>query len=190
MLAKNAFSHGLSYSNVKKEHIELPANLAHLQNSKSYPSRTSKIGCLQKLMQSAFPKKRRNQPPGVKREFAEESNLLAGTFGEVKHEEDDEDDNEGSDKSSRLIVDGGIQPISAEAPHEYILPTDDFEVGGSPTHSKQKDSMRGNMKISIPTVSYKYIKETMFPDSRVKDQKFLPGPYPMADFGSPPTNGR
>ena len=70
--------------------------------------------------------------------------------------------------------------------NEFIIKSDDYGETQSfnDDSGSKKDTGRKNLKIMIPQVTYKYIKDAMFPDSKVKDEKFLKSPYPNPEFGN------
>jgi hypothetical protein len=160
---------------------KLPTNI--LQPAKFTPNRSSKTDCLNKIMQNQFMKKKKPNPSTVrepKKEFTSEANLLASYLGDVKIEEQD-DSHQGSDMMDEMNNDKHQNTDL----NEFIIPGDDYRDNQSYDldESAKKEASRKNLKILIPQVTYKYIKDAMFPDSKVKDEKFLRSPYPAPEFG-------
>lgn len=153
--------------------------LGGVQSSKFVPSRSSKTDCLNKIMQSQFMKKKKSiglRKADSKKEFSNEANLVAKYL--------DENEEESYGNSHLEAQDTHLKQRPSDT-NEFILPNDDYgdihsENGDS---SAQKDNGKKNLKIMIPQVTYKYIKDAMFPDSKVKDEKFLRSPYPPPEFG-------
>jgi hypothetical protein len=91
----------------------------------------------------------------------------------------EEADNELSDPHSEGLLREPIMDPNAVGPREYLLAQSDDE--GQSTGEQRKEGKK-KLKITVPTVSYKFVKESMFPDSRVKNDKFLRTPYGISDL--------
>lgn len=155
--------------------------LGGVQPSKFVPNRSSKTDCLNKIMQSQFMKKKK--PIGLrktdsKKEFSNEANLVA-RYLDINEGEESQDNSNFEPETSQL------RQHQLDT-NEFILRNDGFGDMQSENedNSEQKDIGKKNLKIMIPQVTYKYIKDAMFPDSKVKDEKFLASPYPPPEFGS------
>lgn len=169
-------------SHAAQEAAKVPLTI--LQPAKFIPNRSSKTDCLNKIMQNSFMKKKKAVAAGSRldagKEFTNEANLLA-SYLDVKREERDDSRHE-----SDMLEEMNNDKNNNDDMNEFIIPGDDYRDNQSfdLDESAKKDASRKKLEILIPQVTYKYIKDAMFPDSKVKDEKFLRSPYPAPEFGS------
>ena len=153
-----------------------------IPNSKHTPNRTSKTDCLNKLMQSQFiKKKKRLAGLAEQKDLSEKASLVVQMLEESRPLEEEADDEESyAEEAPPNMKLGNKQDSAVLGSHEYLLAPSDEDGPSSPSQPHRDGKKK--LKITVPTVSYKYVKDSMFPDSKVKNEKFLRAPYPLGDF--------
>ena len=144
---------------------------------------------MNKILMSNLIRKRKTLPkPESRKNLKQESHLasqyleLKNGGGENEYADGEEEEEDNNDNQSYLSSNNNEMKLE---PHEYAVSSDENDgiMGNGGFPGSKKDSKK-NLKIAIPSVNYKYVKDLMFPDSKVKNEGFPQSPFPTNEYGT------